>query len=114
MIDHVAYTVVDPEDPDLAAMMTLLGFQQFQASESYEATFMRGQYRATWWCNGGSTDVHLVAGEAPADRGLEHLCVMGVGEDTFESLKDHPACVRESGTGRLWLEAMGLRIEVHP
>lgn len=116
MIDHVAYTVEDPYDPTLQHVMNMLGFVRFEADEAYKEAFIRGQYTASWWSDGNDCDVHLVQGDAPAERGLEHLCVMHVGQETYDDLlRTYPELIEHHGTsGRLWLAVCGLRIEVHP
>lgn len=117
MVDHVAYSVPDVQDPDLAELFTrVLGWQEFEADEAYQQAFMRGQYTARWWCNGSETDVHIVEDPmlAPANRGLEHMCIKDVGDEAYERCLGSRLCHRASGSGRCWLVACGLRVEVHP
>lgn len=115
-MDHVTYCVPDVNDPVVDQLAELLSLEEFQASEAYEAAFMKGRYVARWFSTPmGICDLHLVEGEAPADRGLEHLCFRNVGHEVYERCAHSPLCVRNSGSGRVWLRGPGsLRVEVQP
>lgn len=127
MIDHVAYTVHSLADPEIHELMVeLLGFEEFEATPDYRARFMQG-HKARWFRLPGTSlssatfgaAVHLVEDSTGlgllglAERGLEHVC-FHVGPDRYEKCSESRLCVRNSGSGRVWLEACGLRVEVHP
>lgn len=118
-IDHVAYVVNDVQADEITELARLLDWEEFQATSEYEAAYMRGQYNARWFKTPmGMADVHLVqrqdgARDTDPYRGLEHMCVMNVGEEAYGKCASSPLCARESGSGRLWLETCGLRVEVH-
>lgn len=115
-IDHVTYCVPNVQDERIGQLAQLLGWKEFVASEQYQQQFVKGRYLARWFhMPMGMCDIHLVEGDYPHDRGLEHLCIMKVGDETYERAKASPLCARSSGSGRVWLAGPGsLRIEVQP
>lgn len=118
-LDHITLCVADVDDERLDQLMDLLGFEEFTASEAYQEAFMKGLYVARWFrpteISGPSTDLHFVVGAHPEDRGLEHVCFMGLGEDRYDHCRQSDLCVRDSGSGRVWLAGPGnIRVEVQP
>lgn len=116
MIDHVTYQVHTRHlrDDRMGQFWAVLGFQEFQAPEAYQAQFMKGRYEARWFTDGSECDVHLVAVEqlVPEEWGLAHLCVK-VDDDQYAVCKHSSFCVRDSGSGRVWLTGPGgIRVEV--
>lgn len=118
MIDHVAYVVATRHlySPRMDEFWAVLGFDEFQADEQYQAQFMKGRYEARWYTDSGECDVHLVAPKSgqwlPEEWGLAHLCVK-TDADQYAICKHSSFCVRDSGSGRVWLTGPGgIRVEV--
>lgn len=107
MFNHLTYEVpiLHLTNPDLTQMLLVIGFREVEPEEP-------APWPLRWFrCQGGPT-LHLVGREA-VPAGLGHFAV-DVAQEVWDSLARSPWCTRNSGSGRLWLEAYGLRVEVRP
>lgn len=120
MINHVTihltpealgYSILDE------IMEELLGFREIEPDDPFEHG-----YNVRWFQliealgDPGLPVIHFVASrdyEPPPNLGLGHFCVV-VAPDRFEACRKSDWCERDSGSGRIWLEANEgrLRIEV--
>lgn len=107
MVNHVTYEVpryAVVEAPGIALFLGKLGFNEVVVKEEAEWPVR--------WFTSGAFNLHLV-GRDHQSIGLGHFCVE-VRPETFEELRRSPECSRDSGSGRIWLRAYGLRVEVRP
>jgi hypothetical protein len=100
----------------LGEIMELVGFEEVEPNDHFEHG-----YQVRWFCDTQTSAlpfIHFVAGgpNEHAALGLGHFCVAGLGADRYAACCASDYCVRESGSGRAWLEYDGgrLRIEVRP
>jgi hypothetical protein len=107
MVNHVTYEVprrAVVEVPGIALFLGKLGFNEVVVREEAEWPVR--------WFTSGSFNLHLV-GREYQPVGLGHFCVE-VRPETYAELRLSPECVRDSGSGRIWLQAYCLRVEVRP
>jgi hypothetical protein len=131
MINHITIHVPDGtlDDPDLARFMNALAFNETPANDPFEHG-----WKVRWWRQSqragllGSfpdprytTNLHLVEGWAEGmgrgdkdELSLGHICVSGWGAIWFQAVANSRWCVRDSGSGRCWLQFANIRIEVRP
>lgn len=124
MFDHVTYHV-KPETldgPGVKVFMSSIGFREIVAAESVPDGWKVRWFKRAW---PSETVIHLVEGEIEKgtkwyrftehyDRlALGHFCVK-VGHARYTMLRRSRHCVRDSGSGRIWLEFANLRVEVRP
>jgi hypothetical protein len=122
MIDHVTYQV-EPgtlDNPDLIKFMNALGLQQTRATEDvpegWSVKWFQSIYRSLLGTFEERVKIHLVEkGDGPWDElVLGHFAISSVGSARYAALRATPWCVRDSGSGRIWLEFVNLRVEVRP
>jgi hypothetical protein len=118
MIQHVTYHLSRDElgYTALAEIMELVGFEEVKPNDPFEHGYEVRWFRPTRADEPYATIVHFVAYEDGWNRlGLGHFCVE-VGRERFEECRKSDYCVRDSGSGRIWLEYDGgrLRIEIRP
>jgi hypothetical protein len=133
MINHVTIHVPAGtlDDPDLARFMMALGFHEVQPDDPFEHG-----WKVRWWRQAQrqgllgpfpdpkwTTTLHLVEGEwAESEEvtrrqdqyALGHFCVAGWGQISYQALAGSRWCVRDSGSGRVWLQFANIRVEVRP
>lgn len=107
--DALGYTCLDE-------IMGLVGFEEIKPDDPFEHG-----YQVRWFYDTYTSEIpyiHFVADGAAQDLGLGlgHFCVAGLGAEQFERCRRSDYCVRDSGSGRCWLEydSGRLRIEVRP
>lgn len=109
MINHITYHLSPMGLHDIGGLMNALRFQEIATDDPFEHG-----YNVRWFARTGSPNVHFVADGNGGDKlVLGHFCVM-VPEDHFRELRDpeNPWLVRDSGSGRIWLQCDNVRIEV--
>lgn len=112
MINHITCHILDEEFDDVRELMTELGFHEIPADDPFEHG-----YNVRWYSDGlGSPNVHFVADGGSGDwLQLGHFCVVLGSQAHFERLKRSRFLVRDSGSGRIWLQvADNVRVEVRP
>jgi hypothetical protein len=107
----------------LEAFFTLLGFYEINPDDPHEHN-----WNVRWFKDAYSDGplIHLVEGAAEipqldgttihTDRdypGLGHFCVARP-RKAYDLLARSPHCVRDSGSGRIWLQYANLRVEIRP
>jgi hypothetical protein len=104
---HLTYEVAADEirDPRIKQFMLVLGFREVTPREPAE-------WPLRWFRSADHIYVHLV-GRNAVEMGLGHFCVE-VAQEVYDGLRESDWCARDSGSGRIWLEAFGLRVEVRP
>lgn len=124
-MDHVTYHVPSGtlEDPALETFILGLGFEPIPAKEDVpEGWKVRWYERRRYALLGVAVlkpDLHLVEAPESNDRrdfdelGLGHMCI-SVDELHYRALQSSGWCVRNSGSGRIWMEFANLRFEVRP
>lgn len=107
MLSHLTYEIAaaDLDSPMLKQFMMVIGFREVEPAEP-------APWPLRWFKCGGHITLHLVGREA-VPLGLGHFCVE-VAQEVWEGLRLSDWCSRDSGSGRIWLEAFGLRVEVRP
>lgn len=116
MLDHI--TVHVPEktlDGDkIARFMSLIGFREIRPDDLYEHG-----YKVRWFTaifvGESSPNIHFVETEdgeqdMPA---LGHFCIKA-SKQKIRDLASGRFCVRDSGSGRIWLQMANIRVEVRP
>jgi hypothetical protein len=102
----------------LGEIMELVGFEEVEPNDHFEHGYQVRWFRPTRADEPYATLIHFVAGgpNEHAALGLGHFCVARLGVDRYTACCASDYCVRESGSGRAWLEYDGgrLRIEVRP
>jgi hypothetical protein len=125
VIDHVTVHVPRGtlDNADLSAFMLAIGLDQIEAAESVPEG-----WRVRWFASythgllgsvRDKTVLHLVEPAPEDDAGpdqlsLGHFCVKGIGRPRLEALRRTSWCVRDSGSGRIWLHYANMRVEVRP
>jgi hypothetical protein len=121
-LNHVTYHV--PPNTlyggEAEAFFTLLGFKEISADDTFEHGW------AVRWFKDAFSEappIHLVEGIwSGAGEGfvsdqdllaLGHFCVLRP-QRAYNMLKASRFCVRDSGSGRIWLQFANLRVEVRP
>jgi hypothetical protein len=105
VFNHVTYELLasDLAKPELAQMMNVIGFREVEPAEP-------APWPLRWFRGNGGPYIHLV-GRLKVPMGLSHFCVE-VAQEVYDGLRKSAWCTRDSGSGRIWLEAYGLRVEV--
>lgn len=128
MIDHITIHIPAGTfaDPDLETFISSLGFESIRAAESvpdgWQVRWYMRRRVALLGIDVLKPDLHLV--ETPVEEGeargwkqdhygMGHICV-NVGRANYNALRASKWCVRDSGSGRIWLEFANLRFEVRP
>lgn len=125
-MDHVTYHVPPGtlDDPDLETFIIGLGFEPIPAKESVPEGWKVAWYERRRYALLGSAvlrpNLHLVETPehawalAEGDQlALGHMCVC-VDDRHYRALQSSKWCVRNSGSGRIWMEFANLRFEVRP
>jgi hypothetical protein len=112
-IDHITYHV----SPDtirgasLVKLLDLIGLGEVRPDDPFEHG-----YDVRWFAPSHMLKpwVHVVADGEGTDRlRLGHFCAV-LAPDKFAKAAESEFCVRDSGSGRIWLGLDNLRIEVRP
>lgn len=118
MIDHVTYHVPvgTLADPDLESFMRSIGLREIPADDVFEhgwkVRWFRGYKVDVFGSRSVPPNLHLVEhGDMPDVLSLGHFCVV-IPNVQKELLARTAWCVRNSGSGRIWLEFANLRVEV--
>lgn len=121
MIDHVTFEVWEDSirSGNLHRFMHSLGLYELKVTED-----VPDGWNVSWYTDGlgGSNPARILhfVEVPPGERdqpnespylGAGHFCVE-VDRDTFQLHRAGPFTERDSGSGRLWLRAYGLRVEV--
>lgn len=113
MIDHVTYHMTNKGlvADDLDEMMKILGFIEVEPDDpfehGYQVRWFAPLYRTKPW-------IHFVADGRNGDLlRLGHFCIITT-KLRFKWAAESRWCVRDSGSGRIWLEHDAVRIEVRP
>jgi hypothetical protein len=124
MLNHVTYQLSWEAlaYTGLAEIMELIGFEEVEPTDpfehGYEVRWFQPERPSLRSGRHAATVIHFVADGVAQDLalGLGHFCVAGLGVDRYTACCASDYCVRESGSGRAWLEYDGgrLRIEVRP
>lgn len=132
MIDHVTYHVPEPtleKDPvdHCLAFFEALGFEEIMPEDPFEhgwlvrwfVTYERNFFRSPMTHRIGPA-IHLVEASFEEDQYwprshdhlvLGHFCVVRPHRE-YRLLSQTPWCVRNSGSGRIWMQFANLRVEV--
>lgn len=114
-INHVTYQLSQDALEAVDALMYLLGFVEVDPDDPFEHGF-----NVRWFKHAhsyhGEPVVHFVASDelyspSRVHLGLGHLCVK-VDEATMLKAASSVWCVRNSGSGRIWLQHESFRVEV--
>jgi hypothetical protein len=117
MIDHVTYHVVGGliKAERLSEFFGLLGMKEVEPGDPFEHG-----YQVRWFALRSELTVikplvHVVADGAAGDvhLGLGHFCVK-LGQEAYDLARLSSYCVRDSGSGRAWLQFGTIRAEVRP
>jgi hypothetical protein len=118
MINHVTYHISRDalKSRMLTGYMRLLGFEEVEPNDPFEHGYDVRWFRSEIGAEPDQPLIHFVADGASLDvkLGLGHFCVAGVGVERFEHCSASAYCVRNSGSGRIWLEYDRVRAEVRP
>jgi hypothetical protein len=108
MIDHLTYHLTPEGLSRVGGLMMLLGFEEVEPNDPFEHG-----YSVRWFERHVRPLVHFVADDSGEcdSLALGHFCVV-VSPDRFEEAADSRYCVRNSGSGRIWLEHDQVRVEV--
>jgi hypothetical protein len=115
MIHHITYQLREDEigSPELAEFMSLLDLIEIEPQESVPEG-----WRVRWFADRGYPAIHFVSVPflssrwlAPAGWGLGHFCV-DLPAEGIERARASGWCVRDSGSGRIWLQWGPVRVEV--
>jgi hypothetical protein len=126
MLHHVTYHVKPGAltGSDIKVFMSTLGFRETDPS----VDGLEDGWNVRWFERGWprpSTKIHFVEGAFEVGEGRErhtehfdrlalgHFCVR-VGRARYGILRGSQWCVRDSGSGRIWLAFSNLRVEVRP
>jgi hypothetical protein len=103
---------------------TLLGFEEIEPNDPFEHGWVVRWFRVprTPRIPFGEPGVqkhpaiHLVeSGDGEQDLpALGHFCITSIGQRRFGVLAASSYCVRNSGSGRIWLRHANIRVEVRP
>jgi hypothetical protein len=116
-VNHVTYQLSKDALEGVDALMLLLGFVEVEPDDPFEHG-----YNVRWFKHAGQLHgeplIHFVAEEPDDDLnrvslGLGHLCVK-VDDVTMLQAAASRFCVRNSGSGRIWLQHESFRVEVRP
>jgi hypothetical protein len=104
---HLTYELPADQlaDPRISQFLLVLGFREVVPLEP-------APWPLRWFRSQDHIYLHLVGRDAVA-LGLGHFCVE-VAQEVYDGLRAGEWCTRDSGSGRIWLEAFGLRVEVRP
>jgi hypothetical protein len=107
MFHHLTYEIdmADLHEEGLEEMLRILGFREVEPGEP-------APWPLRWFKDVNHTTLHLV-GRDTVPLGLGHFCAT-VPRHVWDGLRRREWCTRDSGSGRIWLEAYGLRVEVRP
>jgi hypothetical protein len=108
MINHVTYHLSQEGIEGVDAVMALLGFIEVEPDDPFEHG-----YNVRWFKNATTPLIHFVADYSGQHDilALGHICVV-VRPTTYELAAQSVWCVRNSGSGRIWLQHDAVRIEV--
>lgn len=119
MIDHVTYHIgrLAITDRRLTGFMNLLGFEEVEPDDPFEHGYQVRWFESLTEVATGfyGPKIHFVADGAACDvkLGLGHFCII-VGGERYDRITQSAFCVRQSGSGRAWMEFDRIRVEVRP
>lgn len=126
IIDHITIHVPEPtlNTAWTANFFTLLGFEEIDPNDSFEHGYSVRWFRVPRpdrppFGEPGpqrSPDVHLVESDTGEQDllALGHFCIKAESASRFNMMRASSYCVRDSGSGRIWLEHANIRVEVRP
>jgi hypothetical protein len=108
MINHVTYHLGPRGLKGIGALMELLGFIEVEPDDPFEHG-----YDVRWFKNATTPLVHFVSDDSGEQDmlALGHFCVV-VPRPVYDRAAQSKWCVRNSGSGRIWLQHDIVRIEV--
>lgn len=108
-MNHVTYHVTTAGLQQIGTFMRMLGYREAPPDDPFEHG-----YDVRWFSRPGSPLVHFVADGEPGDvLALGHFCVV-VAPAVYSLLIASRFLVRNSGSGRIWVQCDNVRVEVRP
>lgn len=111
-VNHVTYHLTPHGLKLIHGPMRLLGFNEVKPDDPFEHG-----YDVRWFYRSGNPLIHFVA--TPDDHKkhdrleLGHFCCV-VPRVCYDKARASAWCIRDSGSGRIWLQHDAVRIEVRP